>query len=296
MTRYLIPILGVMLAGGGAIARADVVLYTHPHPIAPGIHKGMCHIEGRHLHSYSPHKPKLYVKVKGRFAFVGDPVEFEPRVKRYGYYGHHPLFWVSASAEEVEPYCYITGPHHHWYVPPPTLEFKSRGGVHWYVGVHPRWYKKRYRRHRHIDRHYARVRYTRPVVTVAPPSGFVGIVIGPRGRGRVRGVVHGDVHLVPHPVHVHVVGHPADVHVVAPGAGVRVVAPRVGVGIHVPRVGVVFGGGVRHSPRHRRGRVKHRHGRRRGPPSHAPAWGHRKHRGHGHGRRHGKGKKRGKRK
>ncbi len=242
-------------------AWGDVIHYNGPHPLPPSSHQGMCVIEGPHLHQYQPHKPLLYVKAEANWVFVGDPVEFEPKATKYTYYGHHPVFWDHAPGApmEVEHYCYITGPHHHLYAPPPEINFKLKGGAYWYIGAHPAWYKKRRRRHRHIDRHYTTVHLHRPVITVEPPSGFLGVYVGPHG-GAVRGHVRG---------------------------GVRVTPPRVRVNIPVPSVNVVIGGGsrVRHSNRHRvvghgRHKVKYKSKRkyRRGgrPPAHAPAWGHRK--------------------
>jgi len=229
---------------GPTDARADIVHYIHPHPMPPGVGQGMCHIEGPHIHSFRPAKPVLYVEVEGQYAFIGDPTEFEPKARKYAYYGHHPVFWVDAPGE-VEHYCYITGPHYHLYAPPPELKFTAKGGVYWYVGAHPGWYRKRYKKYRPVDRYYASVRIARPVVTVEPPEGFVGVYIGAGGRARVHGHVGGGVHIVPPP------------------------PPGIDVNIHLPGVGVVFGGAP---VPHRRGVIVHK---RRGPPRHAPAWGHR---------------------
>jgi hypothetical protein len=164
-----------LLALSAAEARADVIEFRGAHPIDPVLAKGMCFIEGPHVHSYQPHKAALYVQAPGGWAFVGDPVEFEPDAPKFGYYGHHPLFWLQGG----EHYCYITGPHYHWHAPPATLAFKLKGGVHWYVGKHPAWYKARV--HKHLDQHYAAIHVVHPVVTVAPPVGFVGVVIGAPG-------------------------------------------------------------------------------------------------------------------
>ncbi len=158
-------------AGGGA--RADTLVeYLGPHPIDPGLATGMCYITGPHVHAYAPTNPVLYTHVDGGWAFIGDPVEFEPVTPRYGYYGHHPIFWVDGP----ELYCYISGPHYHLEAPPPGAGFKQKGSVYWYVGEQPSWYKQRV--NNDLDQHYAAVHIVHPVVTATPPVGFVGVVVG----------------------------------------------------------------------------------------------------------------------
>lgn len=242
-------------------ARADAIVHFEgPHPIHPTTHKGMCMIEGPHVHSYLPHKPVLYVKVKGHWSFIGDPVEFEPESPKYLYHSHHPVFWadVDGDVATVDNYCYITGPHYHMYAPPPEMKFVLKGGVYWYVGARPAWYEARWRRHRHINRHYAVVHVPRPVITVEPPVGFIGVAVGPG--------VHGHAH-----------GH------VGVRGGVHVAPPRVGIDVHLPGVGVVFGPGHRH-PRHVHvrgrgpGKVKYKY-KVKGPRGRAV--GHRRGRGKG---------------
>lgn len=229
-------------------AAGDVVHYIGPHPVAPQIHKGMCQIQGPHVHVYKPHKPLLYVEVDAGWVFTGDPVEFDRKAPKYVYYDHHPVFWTEYddNYDDYEPhhYCYISGPHHHLYAPPPRLKFKLKGGVYWYVGGHPKWYRKRRLKHRHVDEYYTSVRIARPTVTVTPPSGFIGVSVGP-GGGHVHGHVQGGVHVAP---------------------------PSVQVNVPAPFVDINIGGGGRVRRVHRapRYRVK-----RRGPPSHAPAWGRR---------------------
>ena len=254
MARFAAGLVGLWLLCSGAMARAEIVHYLHPHPMPPGVSKGMCYIEGPHVHSFRPHKPLLYIEVNGGHAFIGDHTEFAPEEKKYAYYGHHPVFWVDKPGK-VQHYCYITGPHHHYYPPPPEMKFEVKGGVYWYVGAHPGWYRKRYRRYRPVDRYYARAHIIRPVVTVQPPVGFVGVYIGAGGRARAHGRIHGGVHVVAPP------------------------PPGIDINIHLPGVGVVVGGGprlrrgvvVHHPPGHRvkykKYRVKHR-----GP---AASWGHR---------------------
>jgi hypothetical protein len=242
-----------VMIGLAGQARADLIHYTHPHPIAPGVHKGMCYIEGPHVHVYKPHKPVLYVKTRGHYAFIGDPVEFERESPKVLYYGHHPAFWIEGEGPE-EHYCYIAGPHYHWYAPPPrfSAKFKVKGGAHWYVAAHPRWYRARWRRYRPVASYYASVRIERPAIVVEPPVGFVGVYYGPRGRGRAYGRVHSDVYIAP---------PGAVVHVAPPHGAVHVAPPRARVDVRVPGVGVFIGPG-HPGPRHRvrvrgpRGRIK----------------------------------------
>jgi hypothetical protein len=253
MTRSIAGAAGVLLLLTAGAAHAELIRFMHPHPMPPSMGKGMCHIEGPHFHSFKPHKPLLYVEVEGHWAFIGDPVEYEPEGPKYAYYGHHPIFWVEGDPGEVHHYCYITGPHYHYYAPPPDMKFKVKGGVYWWVGAHPKWYRTRYKRYRPVDRYYASVHIARPVVTVAPPAGYVGVVIGPGGRTRVHGVVHGGVHVVPPP------------------------PPRVNVNIRLPGVGVVFGG-----PPPPRGVIVHHRGPRYHRVRHVRRRHYRVHRGRGH--------------
>ncbi|MFH2010955.1 MAG: hypothetical protein ABI333_30425 [bacterium] len=184
MVRKLIFCSGVLvlaaaLPAGDARARGS--RFTGPHPVSPKLLKGMCYIQGPHVHSYQPHQPILYVRVGGNHAFVGDPVEFEAEAPRYAYYGHHPAFWLGPAGHGKH-YCYITGPHHHWHAPPPGhVKFELKGGVRWYVGGHPTWYRPKHWRVQAFGRHYGRVHFHRPVVHVKPPRGFVGVVVGAPG-------------------------------------------------------------------------------------------------------------------
>ncbi len=246
--------LGLLLARE---ARAALVQFIGPHPVDPGLVKGMCHIDGPHLHAYAPHKPLLYVEAGGQWAFIGDPAEFEAAVPKHAYYGHHPTFWVE-TRDDLPPqakarhYCYIGGAHHHWYPPPSTVAFTVKGGAYWYVGAVPVWYHKRWRKRSPLDDHYHGVVLVRPEVVVeAPPPGFVGVYFGAGGA---------------------VVG----------GGGVRVGGPRVEVRVPVPAIGITIGGGgggyvVGPGP-------GYGHGPRHAPRGHA--YGHGK--GKGHGKGHGR--------
>jgi hypothetical protein len=240
MRPLLVLALLAVLAGP---ARAELVRFDGPHPIAPKVMRGMCHIEGPHFHDYVPHKTVLYVQAPDGWAFIGDPTEFEVEVPRYAYYGHHPVFWATAGPghRPGAHICYITGPHHHWYPPPPELRFVSRGGAYWYVGAMPPGYVRRWHRRSPMDDYYGSVTFLvpRPVITIAPPEGYVGFYAGPgyyHRRGHLRGGVGVGVHVVaPPPPSVSIqIGAPPPPVSVAPGPYVRV---------------------------------------KGGPPPHAPAWG-----------------------
>jgi hypothetical protein len=178
--RWLTALLiaGSLVLAGAHQAQARRHHFHGPHPVSPGLVKGMCYIQGPHVHAYVPHKPVLYVKRGRHHVFVGDPVEFEAEAPRHAYYGHHPVFWAEAEGPEGH-YCYITGPHFHWYAPPAAIKvkFKRKGGVYWWVGGHPKHYRPRHWRARAINVHYKPMKIHRPVVVVSPPVGFVGVVV-----------------------------------------------------------------------------------------------------------------------
>ena len=177
--RGLLLLGALAILGSTALARdprgTTIVEFYGPHPIDPGVHSGLCGIEGPHMHSYRPHDEVLYVNDGPYWTFVGDPTEFEPAAPApYAYYGHHPVWWTNAPGEH---YCYITGPHHHGYKPSSTVQFTERGGAYWYVGGRPAWYERHKGRHR-MDDHYHDHVIMRPVVSVSPPTGWVGVTFG----------------------------------------------------------------------------------------------------------------------
>ena len=256
-------------------AQAEVIRYVGPHPMVSSHIRGMCFIEGPHIHDYRPHKPILYVRQGDEWAFVGDPTEFERESPRYAYYGHHPVFWADpyggGPRVEVSPICYISGPHYHWYQPRPNLQFAMKGDAYFYVGPQLPGYRRHWRRHSPMDDYYASVEIVRPVITVTPPAGYIGVYAGPYRRG-----FHG---------HGHVEG------------GIYAPAPRVEVNVPVPSLEIMIGGGTHHhyvggAPVYRGDdhdddhytKRKRKHMDRGGPPPHAAAWGRRGHKGKGHGK------------
>ncbi len=180
--RALILLALMVIAGP---AHAQLVEFYDPHPVDPTIVDGLCAIHGPHYHSYAPHDEVLYVRDGDYWTFVGDPVEFEPEPPRERpavvhvretYYGHHPVWWTHDPGEH---YCYIDGPHSHGHRPPAHVRFERKGDAHWYVGSHPVWYEThKKKRHKRVVTYYERRSYARPVVTVAPPVGWVGVTIG----------------------------------------------------------------------------------------------------------------------
>lgn len=205
--------MGLTAASEGQ-ARADQVHYVGMHPIHTG---GFCHIEAAHVHVYAP-KPKakvMYRQVAGAHYFVGDPVAFNYEGPRYSYYGHHPVdveLSIGNDPGDHTEYCYLNGPHYHHYWPTAHADFELKGDAYWYVGDLPQVYVRGKKRYSRINVLYKPIAYSRPVITVEPPSGYVGVV-------------------VPAP---HVDVHAGGGAVVGGGVGVGV-GVSAGVEVHVPQ-------------------------------------------------------------
>lgn len=180
----MLSLLSMWAITVGAAATADTALveYYGPHPIeleGAGPEHGMCFIEGPHFHSYTPAKKTevLYVHDGPYWSFVGDPTEYEPRYDgpSYVYYGHHPVWWTHEPGHH---YCYISGPHHHWYEPAHDVTFVEKGGAYWYTGAHPAWYHPKDKVYLAVDEHYHHHDViVRPAVVVAPPVGWIGVTV-----------------------------------------------------------------------------------------------------------------------
>jgi hypothetical protein len=194
---------------------------------------GICHIEAPHVHIYAANKLE-YRTYADNNVFVGDPVAYGWDGPKYAYKGHHPI-QVNAVVGMPEPYvhyCYISGPHYHYWEPPEGPDFKVVGGAYFYVGTPPPVYVEARPAYIGINAYYEPITYTRPVVEVEPPHGWIMVGVGAPApvivapRGRVRGgvgVVGG-------------VGVSAGVHVEVP-------APTIGIGVHVGGPAVIVGGG-----------------------------------------------------
>ena len=195
------------------------VRFVGVHPIPKSEGGGMCYIEGPHVHIYAADKLE-YRDHDGDHYFVGDPVAYGWDGPKYAYKGPHPIHVeaVVGGDPDVE-YCYITGPHYHYFQPAVDDDFKMVGGAYFYVGTPPQAFIDARPTYIGINDYYAPVRYDRPVVEVAPPEGWIGVraeFVGPA-----------------------VVVAPPRAEVVAPGVHVE-----GGVGIAVPVPSVQVGIGV----------------------------------------------------
>ena len=165
------------LAGlsGPAIAGGKQVRYVGIHPIPKSEGGGICYIEGPHVHIFEADKIQ-YRDHHGDNYFVGDPVAYGYDGKRYAYKGHHPIH-VNVVVGDDDPddeYCYINGPHYHYFAPPEGPEFKVVGDAYFYVGEPPRVYVDARPAMMKINAVYQPMVYERPVVTVDAPVGWIG--------------------------------------------------------------------------------------------------------------------------
>jgi hypothetical protein len=190
----------VAVAAFSAAAQARTVEFVSQHPVPHKFGGGFCYIDVPHVHNYGPEDPRMYREANGQHYFVGDPAPFAYDGPRYSYYGAHPV--AEAEVRFGHPvYCYIKGPHYHWYQPPPQAQFQLTGGAYWYVGNFPPAYYDERPRYAAINEAYAPMPYARPVVdvAVAPPMVRAEISFGGPGWA-ARAVVGGPpVPFVPPP-------------------------------------------------------------------------------------------------
>lgn len=174
---------GIALALGVLTATVDVadagkskqVRFVGIHPVAKADGGGMCYIEGPHVHIYAADKVQ-YRDHRGHNHFVGDPVAYGYDGPKHTYKGHHPIH-VDAVVGSPEPdveFCYLDGAHYH-YFEPTGPDFKVVGGVNFYVGEPPAAYIEARPAMVAINATYRPLVYERPVVTVEPPSGWIGV-------------------------------------------------------------------------------------------------------------------------
>jgi hypothetical protein len=205
MRRILMLLLGLTFVGEPAFAGAhNVVRYLSQHPLPRKMGGGFCYIDVAHVHDFGPSDPRMYRQVDGQYYFVGDPSPFEYQGPRYAYYGAHPV--VEARVAFGQPvYCYLQGPHYHWYQPPPQASFELRGGAYWFTGTYEPVYYDQRPRYVVVNEAYAPIVYDRPIVDVAiAPAGFHGELVGGGPGWRARAVVGGPVAPPPPPVQVQV--------------------------------------------------------------------------------------------
>jgi hypothetical protein len=226
-------------------AQAKTVEFVSPHPVPHKFGGGFCHIDAPHVHNYPPDDVRLFRESHGRHYFVGDPTPFGYDGPRYSYYGAHPV----AEAElrlGHSVYCYIKGPHYHWYQPPAQAQFELSGGAYWYIGAFPPAYYDERPRYAVVNDAYAPVLYTRPVVNIEVAPAVVRADISLGGPGwHAHALVGGP----PAPVVV----APAPV-VVAPAPVVVAPAPapvQIGVGINLGGPPAIVEGPYHHDHGHR---------------------------------------------
>ena len=231
MRRTLVLAALLLMVGATTASAAHVVRYVSKHPLPKKIGRGFCYITVPHVHDYEPSDPRLYRQMDGQNYFVGDPAPFDYEGPRYSYYGAHPIADVNVHFGSPT-YCYLRGPHYHWYSPPPQMQFELKGGAYWFVGNYEPVYYSERPRYVVINDVYAPVVYTRPVVDirVAPPA-FHGeiVAVGPGigARAIVGGpVVSGGVYVAAPPPPVVHVGVGVGVGVGMVGAARRRPAPR----------------------------------------------------------------------
>jgi hypothetical protein len=169
----------VALLGFAASAQARIVRYHAKHPMPHKFGGTFCYIDVPHVHDFPPAEPRLFRMHDEEYYFVGDPAPYGYDGPKYSFYGPHPI--VEADVQFGEPaYCYIEGPHSHWYQPTARANFEFRGGAYWYVGAFDPVYYSARPRYVVINDVYRPMAYARPVVdvTVVPP-GFQGTIIAP---------------------------------------------------------------------------------------------------------------------
>jgi hypothetical protein len=215
-----ITVLMLSIAYSSA-AQARTVEYVSQHPVPHKFGGGFCYIDVPHVHNYPPDDPRMFRETNGQLYFVGDPAPFDYDGPRYTYYGAHPV--AEAEVRLGHPvYCYLKGPHYHWYQPPPQAQFQLNGGAYWYVGPFPHAYYDERPRYGVINEAYAPMPYARPVVDVqvAPPMFRADIAIGGPGWG-AHAVVGAP--LAPAPVMVAPAPMPVQI-----GVGINIGGPVVG--------------------------------------------------------------------
>ena len=253
--RLFLIVLGLVLAVPAAQAGAHQVRYVGVHPIPKSEGGGFCYIEGPHVHVYGADKVQ-YREHRGEEFFVGDPVAYGYEGPRYMYKGHHPVH-IDQVVDDGDPqteWCYIDGPHYHYYQPVEGPEFKVAGDAFFYVGEPPHAYVVGRPTYMRINAMYQPMVYERPVITVDAPVGWIGA----RAEFITPGVVVAPGAAVVAPGAVVTGG-------VGVGVGVGVVVPtpslHVDVGIGVPGVVVAP---ARPVIIEERVKVKHDNGRHEG--------------------------------
>jgi hypothetical protein len=208
-------------------AWADRVSYLGLHPLPKSHGGGVCYIEGPHVHDFAPDKLQ-YRDHDGHHFFVGDPVAYGYDGPKYAYKGHHPIHVHEVmNDDEIDvEFCYLDGPHYHYFSPPLEADFKVVGEAYFFVGTPPKGYAEARPAMVKINAVYKPIRYTRPVITVVAPVGWIGATV------------------------------------VAPTVVVKPVRPVVEIGAEVHLPLVIIDGGHGHYRHHKHKRHKHKKHRR----------------------------------
>jgi len=176
MPRSVLVVLAVLCLAAPALAGSGKqVRYVGIHPLPKSEGGGICYIEGPHVHIFDVDKVQ-YRDHRGAKYFVGDPVAYGYDGPRYAYKGHHPIHVdvVVGDDQPDDTFCYITGPHYHYFAPPEGPEFKVSGDAYFYVGEPPRAYVDARPAMMKINAVYQPIVYDRPVITVDAPVGWIG--------------------------------------------------------------------------------------------------------------------------
>ena len=171
-------VLLVCLAASPAFADhkwGKQVRFAGIHPIPKNEGGGICYIEGPHVHIYAANK--LEYRVHGDdYVFVGDPVAYGYDGPKYAYKGPHPIHVDAYVGGEPDvEYCYIEGPHYHYFEPPDGDDFKLVGNAYFYVGTPAPVMLEARPQYIGINAYYRPIVYARPVVEVEPPQGWIGL-------------------------------------------------------------------------------------------------------------------------
>ena len=241
---YLVPLVLAAAVAGTAVAGkgSKQVRYHGIHPVPKSEGGGLCYIEGPHVHIFAANKLE-YRDHHGANYFVGDPVAYGYDGPKHTYKGHHPIHVhavIGDRDEDIE-YCYLDGPHYHSFAPPSGPDFEVRGGVNFYVGTPAPVYLEARPALVKVNAVYTPLTYERPVVTVEPPSAWIGVRAGFA------------------PAAVVVEGRPAAV--VVPGrvrAGVDVVVPAPSLEVNIGVGAGVFIDGHHHHGKHKKWRKRGR--------------------------------------
>jgi hypothetical protein len=248
MPKTLVLVAFGLTTLAASAAEAKQYRYIRAHPLSA---EAFCYIEVPHVHAVPPFKKVLFRVHDDHYYFVGDPVAYNGDGDRHVYHGHHPIDVRVVIGRDGHEFCYLDGPHYHFFAPPPAARFELKGGVYWYVGKMPR----RYQREREIygSINTIEVRYRRPVVTIEPPPHYVELYVG---------APHLSVHAVGHRSHrvPHVRPH---VPHVRPVVGVVAPRPHISIGVPAPSVHVEHRVSVGHSHGRgkKKGHKKHKRGR-----------------------------------